>query len=653
MDKFNNMTNWEERGLVPLYIDRLTERSIPDELDQMNKQNVFVVVLSYIVMFIYISIAMGEFSLLKSRILLSLGGILVVLFSFLASVAIVSLLNVNLSLISAEVVPFLVLAIGVDNMFIITGAKDRLIKLHPNVEVIELIGLTIEEVGPSITTASLSEFLAFIVGYLTDIPALQSFCLAAAFAVIVDYLLQVTLFLSFVTLDEHRVKANRMDILPFIKLSKSNEIPKSDSDEDVKDAEKREKINPSSRGSLDEEEDEETNLKSTTRSGVFLSEKYLDFIISQPCKIASLVIYIAMIGLSIAGLCTLSLGLDQRVTVIQESQLYNYFSSQIDFVDVGPPAYLIFNNVDYSLEENQKIIDELVDNLSQLSTVSPPVYSWYKDYSKFMDESGDWVSVCNPNINYLLTLPFDIRVNQFLKISVDSECCKKYGLCGEPYSMDINFNEEGKIIASRFRFQHIALVNQTVYVNSLIETKNTVEKYSKRLKPLDQDLDFYVNGEKVDLNLVYPYSLFYVFFDQYLYIRGVCLQNIMIAIAVIFLACQFIANIKPALVITVFVFSSVINLIGLLFLFNLLPGYDIEINAVSVVNIVLACGLSVEFIVHLVIFYLRCNSNDPVKKTKFSLRNVGISVLVGIVTTKFLGRILYLLRCGNPFLRSF
>ena len=42
-----------------------------------------------------------------------------------------------------------------------------------------------------------------------------------------------------------------------------------------------------------------------------------------------------------------------------------------------------------------------------------------------------------------------------------------------------------------------------------------------------------------------------------------------------------------------------------MYLLNFLPDYIIEINAVSVVNLVMACGLSVEFTVHIIIFYFR------------------------------------------------
>ena len=90
-------------------------------------------------------------------------------------------------MISAEVVPFLVLAIGVDNMFLISRAE-RSIPSH--ITSMELrIAYALKEIGPSIFTAAFCEALAFFIGMLTDVPALWSFCLVAALAVIVDFIL--------------------------------------------------------------------------------------------------------------------------------------------------------------------------------------------------------------------------------------------------------------------------------------------------------------------------------------------------------------------------------------------------------------------------------------------------------------------------------
>ena len=95
--------------------------------------------------------------------------------------------NDKLTMISAEVVPFLILAIGVDNMFLIARAEREIPESVTAVE--ERIGFAMKEIGPSIFTAALCESLAFFIGLLTDVPALQNFCLVAGLGVVVDFLL--------------------------------------------------------------------------------------------------------------------------------------------------------------------------------------------------------------------------------------------------------------------------------------------------------------------------------------------------------------------------------------------------------------------------------------------------------------------------------
>jgi Niemann-Pick C1 protein len=73
-------------------------------------------------------------------------------------------------MISAEVVPFLILAIGVDNMFLISRAEREVPSYIKDIRVRMAYGL--KDIGPSIFAAALCEALAFFIGMLTDVPAL-------------------------------------------------------------------------------------------------------------------------------------------------------------------------------------------------------------------------------------------------------------------------------------------------------------------------------------------------------------------------------------------------------------------------------------------------------------------------------------------------
>jgi Niemann-Pick C1 protein len=163
-------------------------------------------------MFIYVSLAIGFFpSRVHNRFLLGFVGIFVVISSLIAAVGITFYAAIPLSMISAEVVPFLILAIGVDNMFLISRAERS---VPANVVDMELrVAYALKEIGPSIFTAAFCEALAFFIGMLTDVPALWSFCLVAGLAVCADFILQITIFIAALTLDGKRIQQNKADIV--------------------------------------------------------------------------------------------------------------------------------------------------------------------------------------------------------------------------------------------------------------------------------------------------------------------------------------------------------------------------------------------------------------------------------------------------------
>ena len=119
-------------------------------------------------MFIYITFALGKirsFStcLLESKIILAVGGIVIVLLSVLCSLGFFGYLGVATTMLTVEVVPFLVLAVGVDNIFILVHTYNRLDKnKYQNIG--DGIGDALGEVGPSILLTAASECCCFLIG---------------------------------------------------------------------------------------------------------------------------------------------------------------------------------------------------------------------------------------------------------------------------------------------------------------------------------------------------------------------------------------------------------------------------------------------------------------------------------------------------------
>jgi len=291
--------------------------SLEEEINKSTNMDVKIVVLSYLAMFLYVSLTLGgsprgqkssgpsfrwlsnlpraigfrrsastslsdESQLLPapsllpplprnllvgSKFTLGLFGIILVILSVSTSVGLFSFLGVKVTLIIAEVIPFLVLAVGVDNVFILVHELGRQNFLHgPNASgndgtgsvsttrlfeptqddgVLaggsgggtifgrdadaasmplylppeERVARTVAKMGPSILLSTITETTAFALGALVPMPAVRNFALYAAGSVLLNAVLQVTVFVSALTLDLRRYEANRVDCFPCVRLS--------------------------------------------------------------------------------------------------------------------------------------------------------------------------------------------------------------------------------------------------------------------------------------------------------------------------------------------------------------------------------------------------------------------------------------------------
>ena len=278
--------------------------SLEEEINKSTNTDIKIVVLSYVAMFFYVALTLGNGSGVRdeeglwaclsqwarnfpkffaqpsasstlsldsrlaptilprlprglfvgSKFTLGLFGIALVILSVSSSVGLFSLVGVKVTLIIAEVIPFLVLAVGVDNVFILVHELDRQNLLHgPNatstvtptwaytdtpmsptqsrtrsgfesqfdhsraesldagstpqyLTAEERVARTLAKMGPSILLSTVTETTAFALGALVPMPAVRNFALYAAGSVFLNALLQMTVFVSALVVDLRRVE---------------------------------------------------------------------------------------------------------------------------------------------------------------------------------------------------------------------------------------------------------------------------------------------------------------------------------------------------------------------------------------------------------------------------------------------------------------
>lgn len=83
-----------------------------------------------------------------------------------------------------NVLPFILIGIGVDDMFVLIFALEG---TDPDQPVNTRIAQAMSTAGVSITITSLTDLFAFALGTMSRLPALSGFCTFAAIGIFADY----------------------------------------------------------------------------------------------------------------------------------------------------------------------------------------------------------------------------------------------------------------------------------------------------------------------------------------------------------------------------------------------------------------------------------------------------------------------------------
>lgn len=627
-----------------LEISFSTETSLEEELNQSTNTDVKIVVILYLVMFLYASVALGgripaRFSValfVKTRFLLGMSGILIILFSVAAAGGILGFLGVRLTLIIAEVIPFLVLAIGVDNIFLVVHELRAQSEITPDRAISERISAALARVGPLCLASASIQVSMFLLAATVQMPAVRNFALYSAGAVFVNFLLQMLAFISVLALDQKRIEQGRMDVFPWIRATIL---------------------------------DEEKHL--TFLLARFFREKYAVWLLRPKNKRKILAAFVLWFGILLSLFPAVELGLDQKIALPQDSYLVNYFSAVAKYLNVGPPTFFVLRDLDVTKREDQQAVCGKFSTCDEFSvanvleqeykrgnqlTIAEPASNWLDDFfnwlnpqldqcCRFRKGSSEFCSPfaplrqCQPcyedrNPPYNISMEGLPEGSEFMKffrqwISEPSDPCPLGGKA--PYLAAVNYSSEN-IRASYLRTSHTPLRTQADFISAFANGQRIASEISK-----------YGNTD------VYAYLPFYVFFVQYATIVKTTFKTLALALAVVFAVSAVLLGLaKTALVLCAVLAAVLVNIGGAMAISG------VSLNAVSLVNLVICLGLAVEFSVHIAKGFLDADDSDLLfqsfmdESTDFlkeqktmsaykSLSHVGASVLEGITLTKLIG----------------
>jgi len=551
--------------------------------------------------------------------------------SITASIGLFSAAGIKVTLIIAEVIPFIVLAVGVDNIFLIVHEFERVNVSHPDDMIEDRIAKALGRMGPSILLSASTETIAFALGAFVGMPAVRNFAIYAAGAVFINAVLQVTMFISVLALNQKRVEDHRVDCIPCIQVN-SNRIQLGS-------------MNGNSYARAYEGSDEGFLQQ-------FIRKKYAPTLLGRKMKAIIVVVFLGIFTAGVALIPEISLGLDQRVAIPDDSYLIPYFNDLYDYFASGPPVYFVTRELNVTERIHQQQLcsrftsceQESLTNILESERKRPDVSfiaatpaSWIDDYLRWLDPT---LSSCcvnhgtpcfedrDPAWNITLYgMPegqeFIHYIERWINAPTDEECpLGGQAAYGNALVID---SERNTIPASHFRTSHTPLRSQDDFINAYASARRIADGMSEQ------------SGLEV-----FPYSSFYIFFDQYSTIVGLTATLLGSALGLILIISSILlGSIKTGAVVTATVIMIVIDIIGAMAVFK------VSLNAVSLVNLIICVGIGVEFCAHIArAFMFPSRAVMERAKNKFrgkdarawtALVNVGGSVFSGITITKLLG----------------
>ncbi|KFB38094.1 AGAP000579-PA-like protein [Anopheles sinensis] len=604
------------------------ERSIEDGIDEMSEAEMYTVIISYVVMFIYIAISLGKIrgfrNFLKgSRIILAIGGIAVVLASVACSLGFFGYLELATTMLTIEVIPFLVLAVGVDNIFMLVHAFNRLDRSQTP-DTAEAIGEALGQIGPSILLTSASECCCFAIGALSPMPAVNTFAWYATVALFADFVLQITAFVALMALDEKRVESGRLDLMCCIRSTKNlegNDLP-----EDHSWLER------------------------------FVKRFYVPLIMRYRVRLCVLALFLVWSSLSLMVVPNIEPGLDQELSMAEDSHVVKYFRFMAELFWMGPPVYFVLKpGLNYTAVSHQNFVcggilcnDDSIQTKLYQASLYPETTHIARPASSWLDDYIDWLSIdscckynptdssfCPSNFFGCPSCPREYdetgirptvgqfeRFLEFFLSDLPDENCAKAGRAA--YSRALNFvrdnNGNLNVQDSYFMSYHTTAVTSRQFYTALEQARLIADDIQQMLNERQANVD------------IFPYSVFYVFYEQYLTIWPDAIQSLGLSLAAVFVVTFLITglDILSALVVISMVFLIVLNMMGLMWLWN------ITLNAISLVNLVMSVGIGVEFISHIVRTY-RHTHGTRIERASEAMVRTGSSVFSGITLTKFAG----------------
>ncbi|KAG8595970.1 hypothetical protein GDO81_001690 [Engystomops pustulosus] len=706
-----------------------TTTTLDDILKSFSDVSVIRVASGYLLMLAYACLTMLRWDCAKSQGAVGLAGVLLVALSVAAGLGLCSLIGISFNAATTQVLPFLALGVGVDDVFLLahafseTGQNNR-------IPFEDRTGECLKRTGASVALTSISNVTAFFMAALIPIPALRAFSLQAAVVVVFNFAMVLLIFPAILSMDLYRRRDHRLDIFccfsspcvsrviqiepqaytdnnenqsyspppPYSSHSFAHETqitmqstvqlrteydPRTQSYYTTAEPLSEISVQPSISTSHDASSLAPENTNSTRdllESGFnciqpsctkwtlssFAEKHYAPFLLKPTTKIAVILVFLALLGVSLYGTTRVRDGLDLTDIVPRETREYDFIAAQFKYFSFYN-MYVVTQKADYPraqrllydlhksfssvkyvlLEEDKQLpkmwlhyfrdwLQGLQDTFDSEWEAGKITYNNYRNGSddavlayKLLIQTGnadkpidlsrltkqrlvDADGIIHPNAFYIYLTAW---------VSNDPVAYAASQANIRPHPPEWVHDKADYMPETRtiHAAEPIEYAQFPFYLNGLRETSDFVQAIEKVRAICNNYTSLGVSS--------YPNGYPFLFWEQYIGLRHWLLLSISVVLACTFLVCAlFLLNPWTAGIIVMVLALMTVELFGMMGLIG------IKLSAVPVVILIASVGIGVEFTVHVALAFLTA-IGDKNRRAVLALEHMFAPVLDGAVST--------------------
>ena len=568
-------------------------RSLSDEFGTTITADIPLLGASIMGIIAYVAIMMSRRDSVYASVGMAIVVVLIVGLSWLGGMGLgawIGLKNNNLN----NNIPFLLLGLGVDDAFVLAGEFLRAKKLKPQGTPEDWATDAASYGGVSILITSATDALAFLVGSLTVLPALGWFCAFAGMGIVFCFILQITIFLPCLVINERRIKANRFDFLCCFKSKADHDYEKPNGCCGI------------------------CCKKTSTDILPRIMNKFAKAIVKMPMVVVTLVVFTGLLSMGVLGTARIYKDFKLEWFVPDNSYLQDFYTLNDEYFDNGVPANVYVVDIDYFAAQGN--MTELHDYLSFTAYVDQEagLDNWRNSFIESSAENEELQpKMTNDNSSFgaeedlyealwdWYSLGGGVRFRGDIQW-VDANCNSQedWDSCDPNLGLD----------ATRVGF-----TMEKEY------TTGGQDRYDTMTAMRAAVADIFPPVDGVEQS--FPYSFEFIYWEEVGVIDKELWRNLGICGGVILgIVAIFIPHIRVAPVVIFCIISAIVEVIGFL------HWWGVTISGVSTIYILICVGLAVDYSAHVAHMFVLSTGNAK-ERAIAALTRIGPSTFNAIAST--------------------